>query len=173
MTRRGRRGHAVSHFARARLLMRHARERESLGEGSGPAASCFGSARPNAVSLYACARARSEVGQCCCALRARDRAMSQFARARPWARASAWRARQQARYRGMHVRDRPRYRAPHARERRRFSPLTPLFPISISFLLFARVIAIYLSFLGRGGRALCILLSVYCCSHIMPAICNC
>ncbi len=40
------------------------------------------------------------------------------------------------------------------------------------FLLFARVLAIYLRFLGRGGRALCTLLSVYCCSHIMPAICN-
>jgi hypothetical protein len=40
------------------------------------------------------------------------------------------------------------------------------------FLLFARVLAIYLSFLGRGGRSLCTLLSVYCCSHIMPAISN-
>uniref|UniRef100_A0A0E0K2A2 Uncharacterized protein n=1 Tax=Oryza punctata TaxID=4537 RepID=A0A0E0K2A2_ORYPU len=45
----------VSRFARARPVMRHAREREGVGERSGAAVLRFQRATPVAVSLYACA----------------------------------------------------------------------------------------------------------------------
>ncbi len=129
--------------ARDQLRCRYTRARERGAQWG---------ARPRAVSLYMCARAR-------------------VSREQQWAIGKAWEShglavRMRDTVLGIALRMRKSDSAFHRRHRHLY------FPSLYFFLLFARALAIYLSFLGRGGRALCTLLSVYCCSHIMPAICN-
>lgn len=165
-----------------------------MGERSGPAVSCFGRARPVAVSLSACARETERRGAQWArgvALSVRETGGGLALRVRESDRACG--SAVGSRCRALSARDRWQSRSPHARERRRVGevrcrfaltrllseareksarpmPPTPLFPISYFLFAFCTSSNSQLPLLfGNGWNTSATLLSFHCCSHIMPA----